>query len=104
MFVTSVVGAYGRTYTRSKSHPDWLPTDDQAEVLIPDGVAREDVLGVAVVDESQAKREHARLTQLLVEVPPIVIAPDFFRPGELSSQLRSGIIPREVPFRAEGTR
>jgi len=98
MFVPRVSGAYGNTYVRSQTHPTWLPTDEQAEVLIPDRVAREDILAIAVADESQAKREHARLTQLLVQVPPIVIAADFFNPRALSSQLRSGRVPLEIPF------
>ncbi len=102
MFAQSVTGAYNTTYTRTATHPEWLPTDEQAEVLIPDRVAREDVLGVAVADESQAKREYARLTQLLVEVPPIVIAPAFFQPQQLSKQLRSGRIPVETPFQPGG--
>ncbi|MEA2602289.1 MAG: hypothetical protein QOF89_3281 [Acidobacteriota bacterium] len=98
MFAASVTGAYNKTYTRLTTHPTWLPTDEQAEVLIPDRVAREDVLGVAVADESQAKREHARLTQLLVEAPPIVIAPDFFQPSRLSAKLRAGRVPAETLF------
>ena len=104
MFAPSVIGAYDRTYGRSGSHPAWLPTDEQAEVLIPDRVAREDILGIGVVDESQARREHARLTQLLVKVPPLIVAPDFFRPQALSSQLRAGIIPAEVCYEVGGTR
>lgn len=98
MFAPSVIGAHGKTYTRLRTHPAWLPTDEQAEVLIPDRVAREDILGVAVADESQAKREHARLTQLLAEAPQIVIAPDFFQPYRLSPQLRSGRTPAETLF------
>lgn len=104
MFGASVVGAYGKTYTRSPSHPAWLPTDEQAEVLIPDRVSREDLIGVAVLDQAQARREHARLTQLLVEVPPIVVAPDFFEPYWLSSKLRVGIVPAETPFQPGATR
>lgn len=104
MFAPSIVGGGGKTYTRSIRHPQWLPTDEQAEVLIPDRVAREDVVAVAVADEAQAKREHARLTQLLVEVPRIVIAPDFFVPYSLSSQLRAGQLPAEMPFKSGGPR
>jgi hypothetical protein len=103
MFALSVVGARGNTYYRSASHPMWLPTDEQAEVLIPDSVAREDILGIAVIDESQAKREHARFSQLLVEAPSIVITPGFFQPTWLSSQVRSGAIPDESPYFPEGT-
>jgi hypothetical protein len=102
MFAPSVLGAYGRVYVRSTTHPAWLPTDEQAEVLIPDRVAREDVLAIAVADEPQARREDARLRQLQVDVPSIVIAPDFFCPSRLSAQLRFGQIPAEVLFRAGG--
>jgi len=102
MFAPSVIGAYERNYTRSATHPAWLPTDEQAEVLIPDHVAREDILGVAVVDEAQAKREHARLTQLQVDVPAIVIAPHFFQPSWLSAQLRRGQVPTETLFHPGG--
>ena len=99
MFKERVVGAYSKVFVRTGTHPTWLTTDDQAEVLIPDRVAREDILGVAVADLAQAKREHARLTQLEVNVPPLVIAPDFFRePRWLSTQLRSGQPPTETIY------
>ncbi len=104
MFEPLVLGAYGKTYTRSALHPPWLPTDEQAEVLIPDRIAREDVLGVAVIDESQAKREHARLTQLLADVPPLVIVPDFFQASRLSMKVRSGATPAERVFQSGGQR
>lgn len=102
MFAPSVTGAYGKTFTRTATHPQWLTTDQQAEVLIPDRVAREDILGVAVASESQAKREHARLTQLQADIPPIVIAPDFFNPYRLSSRLLSGTAPSETGFKLGG--
>lgn len=102
MFAPSVLGAYSKAFTRTTTHPTWLPTDQQAEVLIPDRVAREDILGVAVASESQAKREHARLTLLQADVPPIVVAPDFFNPYWLSSQLLSGTAPSETVFKLGG--
>jgi hypothetical protein len=71
-------------------------------VLIPDRVAREDILGVAVASESQAKREHARLTQLQADIPPIVIALDFFDPYRLNSRLLSGTAPSETVFKLRG--
>lgn len=104
MFVPTVIGAYQKCYSRSGRHPGWLPTDEQAEVLIPDQVAREDILEIAVADEAQARREHARLTQLQVDVPTIVIAPDFFNPRQLSASLRNGRIPPEAVFRPGGAR
>lgn len=104
MFSPTVVGAYGKTFARQATHPSWLTTDQQAEVLIPDRVAREDILGVVVASESQAKREHARLEQLQADVPLIVIAPDFFNPYQLSSQLLRGTAPPEKVFKPGGHR
>jgi hypothetical protein len=99
MFKDQVVGAYNKTFVRTATHPSWLTTDEQAEVLIPDRVAREDILAVAVADLAQAKREHARLTQLQVDVPPLVVASDFFRdPQWLSTQLRAGQPPTETLY------
>ncbi|MGK3996579.1 DarT ssDNA thymidine ADP-ribosyltransferase family protein [Sorangium sp. So ce1024] len=99
MFKDRVVGARNKTYVRTATHPSWLTTDEQAEVLIPDRVAREDILGVAVANEAQAKREHARLTQLQADVPSLLIVPEFFEdPWWLSAQLRAGRPPTETPY------
>lgn len=95
MFEPSVLGAYDRTYTRSSTHPGFLPTDEQAEVLIPDRVSREDLLGIGVANESQAKREIARLETLNVQLPRVLIAPDLFEAEWLSRKLRSGSRPTE---------
>jgi hypothetical protein len=98
LFSPAVRGAYGKTFRRTASHPLWLPTDEQAEVLIPDRVVLEDVIGIAVIDDSQARREIARMEQLRKRVPRIVIAPLFFDPGLLSSTLRGGVVPPEREF------
>lgn len=99
MFKDRVTGAYSRVYVRSNRHPAWLTTDEQAEILIPDRVAREDILGVAVTSEAQARREHARLTQLQADVPPLFVVPEFFdEPRRLSELLRTGRPPAETRF------
>ena len=95
MFAPRVVGAYDREYIRAAERADCLPTDEQAEVLVPDQVVREDVLGIAVKDESQAKREVARLQMLKQQVPRVVIVKDFFNADWLSATLRSGSFPTE---------
>ena len=100
MFAPEVVGAYGKTYARGPSRLPSIPTDDQAEVLIPDRVARGDVLAIVVVDESQAKREIARLQTLDERVPRVLIAPEFFDAHRLSSMLRRGVSPKEEQFYA----
>jgi len=99
MFKDRVVGAYSNVYVRTGSHPAWLTTDEQAEVLIPDRVALEDILGVAVANDAQARREDARLTQLQADVPPLFVVPEFFdEPRRLSELLRTGRPPAETPF------
>ena len=84
-----------RTFRRGPRHPSFLPTDEQAEVLIPDHVERRDVVGIVVRDEAQAKRELSRLKLLGRRSPPITIASDFFEPNRLSGLLRTGQIPVE---------
>jgi hypothetical protein len=99
MFKDQVSGAYNRVYSRGPNHPSWLTTDEQAEVLIPDRVAREDILGVAVASDAQARREHARLTQLQADVPAVFVVPEFFdEPRKLSALLRAGRRPAENRF------
>ena len=46
MFAKSVAGSGGQTFSRGADHPACLPTDEQAEVLIPHAVARDDILEV----------------------------------------------------------
>lgn len=96
LFAANVDGAQGRTYSRGPSHPTWLPTDEQAEVLIPDRIALADVLGVAAMSRSQGKTEIARLRQLNQRVPPFLIAPHFYNPQMLSNTLRTGGMPAEI--------
>lgn len=86
-------------YARSPYHPDFLPTDEQAEVLIPDRVRREDILAVAVCDEAQARREDSRLGFLGLKPVPFVIVDEFYDPRRLSKLLRSGRMPRELMYR-----
>ena len=97
LFEETVEGS--RTFTRGPHHPAFLPTDQQAEVLIPDHVERQDVIAVAVYEEAQAKREAARLEMLHVNCPSILIIPEFFNPQRLSGMLLSGRTPVEREFR-----
>lgn len=98
LFAPAVAGAYGKTFRRSGSCPSWRPTDEQAEVLVPDRIQREDILGFVVRDESQARREAVRLEQLEVPVPRILIAPFFFSARELSRCLQNGGLPLEQEY------
>ena len=99
MFAPRVVGARGREYVRTAERAACLPTDEQAEVLVPDQVVREDILGIAVANESQAKREVARFRRLKQRVPRVVIVKDFFYANRLSDKLRSGNFPTEEEYR-----
>ncbi len=89
------------TYTRGPRHPDFLPTDQQAEVLVPDNIERTDLIGIAVRDEAQAKRETAALRLQHMESPQFVIAPAFYHPERLNRALKSGTIPPERVFLGE---
>ena len=79
--------------------PDFLPTDEQAEVLIPDRIGCGDINGVVVQDEKQAALEKSRLDLAGLTVPRFVVVPEFFDPYALSGSLRSGRLPveREYP-------
>ena len=87
-----------RTYHRGSHRPDFLPTDEQAEVLILDRIGRGDVNGVVVRDDDQAAREASRLELAGLTVPRIVIIPEFFKPYALSRNLLSGRIPSEREY------
>lgn len=100
LFAEETSGAHGRTFGRNATHPAFLPTDEQAEVLIPDGIPLTDFLAVVVQTSSQAKREIARMETLGVQLPNFLVAPDMFDPGRLSNILRSGGCPTEVEYYA----
>ena len=89
-------------YRRGPRHPDFLATDEQAEVLIPDRISRRDVKGVVVQDDEQAAREASRLRLQGLTVPRIVIAPEFFEPHALSRELRRGRTPSECDYNEGG--
>ncbi len=89
-------------YRRELQHLDFLPTDEQAEVLIPDRISRRDVQGVVVRDDAQATREASRLKLQGLSVPRMVIVPEFFEPYTLSRELRSGRTPSEREYNEGG--
>ena len=100
MFADAVEGS--RTYRRGRDHPDFLPTDEQAEILIPDCISCRDVKAVFVRDDEQAAREVSRLELQGLPVPRIVIVPEFFQPNTLSKILRRGQIPLEREYQRGG--
>ena len=56
MFAPEVAGAYGRTLERGATYLVSVPTDQQAEVLLPDQIAKEDILGIAVKDPRTSQK------------------------------------------------
>lgn len=101
LFAPSVTGAYDNTYTRDLLHPDWLPTDEQAEILIGSAISLEDVTGIAVANEAQAKREFARFRILQREHPRIMVVPAMFDAYGLSAAIRRGIRPVETEYNGD---
>lgn len=86
---------------RKERDPNQLactPTDVQAEVLIPNRVPSEDLIGLAVRDEEQVAREAARLKLLGVPIPEILIAPAMYNSRILEPMIRSGQRPEERTF------
>jgi ssDNA thymidine ADP-ribosyltransferase, DarT len=100
MFAESVPGAYNRNFTRSNTHLACCPTDNQAEVLIPDQIGTADILAIAVPTENQAKNEVVRLSILGVPTDTFnfVIAPTLFDKQSLSDAIRSGKRPIETAW------
>jgi hypothetical protein len=104
LFADSVYGAGGRVFSRSPLHLSCCPTDQQAEALIPDRISPNDILGIVVVAERQARNELARFR--LVGISPdrfkVIVAPVLFDRYRLSDTIRGGVRPRETVW--AGTR
>ena len=86
------------TYRRGPRYPDFLPTDEQAEVLISGEIGHGEVQGIAVRSQEQAAREVSRLELQGLPAPRIVVVPEFFAPHALSQDLRRGRTPSEPEF------
>jgi ssDNA thymidine ADP-ribosyltransferase DarT-like protein len=105
MFAHSVKGAHGHTYVRLPGHLSSCPTDEQAEVLVPDRIALTDIIGIVVSSETQAKNEQARLRLLQADEQhyAFIVAPALFDKHTLSRGIRSGKRPAEGPWSQGGT-
>lgn len=104
LFETEVIGK--ERFARGEAHPDWWPTDDQAEVLVPAPISLDHVQHVIVTDEEQAALELFRLQQsweTRLSEPLFAIAPTLFDKRELSEWVRSGRRPPEFLFPREKT-
>jgi len=97
LFADSVQGASGYTFHRTSSHLLCCPTDEQAEVLIPDRVPLNDILGIVASSEEQVKNELSRFRHLGIQEDrfKFIIAPTMFKKRALSTCIRSGRRPTE---------
>ncbi|MBJ7411839.1 MAG: DUF4433 domain-containing protein [Phenylobacterium sp.] len=104
MYANSVTGTGGHTRRRVPTHLACCPTDQQAEVLIPDCILLSDIVSVAVRSEEQARTERVRLEILGLDPDMFgfTIAPAFFSKHQLSAGITSGIRVPEKPFVAGG--
>ena len=99
LYQDSITGAGNRTIQRSTTHLPSCPTDNQAEVLIPNRVKIEDITGIVVRDAKQAQNERCRLRLLGLEVNlNFYVAPTFYREDALSRAIRCGRRPEEKLF------
>ena len=100
LFASEVQGAYGKTFSRLPRRLPACPTDDQAEVLVPDLIELTDILAIAVQTEEQAQNELARLKYVGVPVEKLrfIIAPKFFDKQSLSASIRTGVLIEETNY------
>ncbi len=100
MFADEVVGTGRTIYRRTKEQRPACPTDQQAEVLVPDRIALADILGIGVKDEDQAMTERARLkaTGVDPDMFRFYVAPHMFKKYELSDAIKKGLRPPEALF------
>ncbi|MCI0383653.1 DarT ssDNA thymidine ADP-ribosyltransferase family protein [Streptomyces sp. CNQ085] len=99
MFAPTVIG--NATRQRGRGHPTWWPTDDQAEIQIPDIIPLSAVRSVIVRDENQAELEyhrHAIHFGMAALLPLLVVAPVIFDKRALSNSARTGKRPPETPY------
>jgi hypothetical protein len=97
LYVREVIGAYNKKLIRTPTRPIAVPTDDQAEVLIPKLVPLSMILGVVVGSAEQARAEVERLRIARLARPRFFIAPHFYDRTVLSDAIREGNVPPEIP-------
>ncbi|WP_435586986.1 DarT ssDNA thymidine ADP-ribosyltransferase family protein [Micromonospora aurantiaca (nom. illeg.)] len=98
MFAQVVQGQ--QRWTRLRPHPDWWPTDDQAEVQVPGPISIATVHSVIYRSNEQQAAEVARHGMLrpLHPLPPAIVAPTLFDKYALSTSVRRGERPAERPI------
>ena len=96
LFADEVEGVH--TYRRGPARRAYAPTDEQAEVLIPDRVSVRDIVGIVLRSDEHATSELARLRLQGLQAPALYIVPEFFDPQRLSGMIRSGREPNEREY------
>lgn len=88
------------SYSRAKRHLSAAPTDIQAEVLLPDPIPIDSIIGIAVETLEQAQREicRLRLQGIMIE-KPIYIIPEFFDKISLPRMIQNGIRLKEPTYK-----
>lgn len=97
MFALSVPGAQGKVRSRGLLHLPCSPTDDQAEVLVPNSIPPTSIIAIGLSSKEQAQTERVRLEILDIDVGELkfVVSPTLFDKYALSSAIRSGQRPSE---------
>lgn len=97
MYQSPVEGAGGRTYTRTPTHLQQCPTDNQAEVLVPRFIPIADVKTIALSTEEQAASVYVGLEQIGGDPTRFVftVAAELFQPWVLSNAISRGTRPQE---------
>lgn len=87
-------------WTRGPSHHPRVPTDIQAEALVPAPIELSHLLGIVVPSDEAAANEVDRLKLVAANPGQVswIVAPTFFRRDELSSRLRFGGEIEERPW------
>lgn len=103
LYQGKISGARNMTILRQETHLTACPTDNQAEVLIPDCIKLFDIVGVVVRDENQARNEICRL-RLQGFKPEFVfyVAPALYESYTLSNAISIGRRPEERLFNDGG--
>lgn len=92
-------GSGGRTYKRSNTHLIACPTDNQAEVLVPDCISLPDITGIVIRDRKQARNEISRLKlQELKLLVNFYVVPEFYDKHAMSHAISKGVRPKEILF------
>jgi hypothetical protein len=100
LYAETVIGSRGPIGRDDK--PQSCPTDDQAEVLVPNQIPLRHANHVVVADEDEARRTYIALEWTGAPVQELIwtIAPELFSVA-MSSTLRSGNLPTETPWDPE---